>query len=142
MILCQQQLHKKAPLLCKKWGKLKDATPLVPRTDESTVAVHVVPVILPFPAISPTPPTIPIATIIDDTPAISKNVSIVKNAIIDNLSISNECDNKGEIGEVDDFDSLDIDFYNKSKTNIAKNDTFFPSTKKLKTTDTDDTTLK
>ena len=51
--------------------------------------------------------------------------------MIDNMSISNEYDDEGEIGEVDDFDSLDINFYS-NKNKIVKNDAFPPSTKKPK----------
>ena len=51
------------------------------------------------------PPIIPIATIIYDTPAISTDVSNITNEMIYNVSIANECEDEGEIGEVDDFKS-------------------------------------
>ena len=69
-------------------------------------------------------------------------MSIVNNAIIDNISISNECDGKGENGEIDDFDLLDIDFHNTNEINIANNDTFSPSIRNTKITDTDNTSPK
>ena len=39
---------------------------------------------------------------------------------------------RGEIGEVDDIDSLVMDFHNANENNIAKNDMFSPSTKNPK----------
>ena len=110
--------------------KLKDATPPVPRADQPTVAVPVATAV-PFPSKSPTPPTIPIVAAVNNTPAITNNITIGNHATIDNMNISKEYD-KGEIGDVDDFDALVMDFYNVNENSIAKNDTFSPSTKKPK----------
>ena len=120
--------------------KLKDATPPVPRADQPTVAVPVATAV-PFPSKSPTPPTIPIVAAVNNTPAITNNLTIGNHATIDNMNISKEYD-KGEIGDVDDFDALVMDFYNVNENSIAKNDTFSPSTKKSKITVTDDTSQK
>ena len=80
-----------------------------------------------FPSMSPVPPTIPINITINDTPAISNIVFIVNNAMIDNMSVANECEDKEEIEEVNDFESLEIDFHNANKTNM-----FSPSSKNPK----------
>ena len=55
--------------------------------------------------------------------------------MIDNVSFTNECEDKGGIGEVDDFESLDIDFHNVNETSMLS-----PSSKK--SADTDDTSLR
>ena len=34
------------------------------------------------------------------------------------MNIANECEDEGEIGEVDDFESLDIDFHYANEMNI------------------------
>ena len=95
----------------KKGSKLKYPTPPVPRSDQPTVAAHGTTAV-PFPSKSPTPPTIPIAPAINDSSTITNNVSVGNHASIDKMNISNECDNKGNIGEVDDFDFLVMDFHN------------------------------
>ena len=106
------------------------------------MAAPVVTAVLLFPSISPTPPTIPITTAADNTPAITNNGSVGKHATIDNVFILNGYKDGGGIGEVDNFDSLVMDFHNTNKNKIVKNDTFSPSTKKSKITDTDNTYLK
>ena len=137
MHLQWQHLWKKTSLLCEKEGKLKDATPSVPWAVDPTAAVPAVPAIPPFPSMYPTPQTIPITTI-NHTLAISNNVSIIKQATVDNLSISNEYDEEAKIGGwwlwfIEHY------FNNANENNIAKNDVFSPSTKKSKITDTNDT---
>ena len=137
MNLHWQQLQKKTPLPCRKGSKLKGATPPVSGADESTAAAPVLLVICPLPSMIPAPTTILIVTIINDTPNISNNLSRINNERIDNVSIINECEDEEEIGEVNDFKSLEIDFHNANKMSM-----FSPSSKKPKIVDTDDTSPK
>ena len=115
-------------------SKLKVATSPVSGADNSTAAVPVLPAVPLFLSMFLAPPTIPIATIIDNTSIISNDVSGVNNEMIDNVILINECEDKGEIGEVDDFESLDINFHDANKISM-----FSPSSKKTKISDTDDT---
>ena len=96
MNLCRRQLQKKIPFPSRK-GSIKDATPPVPRAIELTVAAPVVQAIRPFPSMSPAPQTIPINTIINDTPAISNNASIINIAMIDNMSLQMNVKTRGKL---------------------------------------------
>ena len=67
---------------------------------------------------SPTPPTVLITPAIDNTPIHTNNVTFVKlhqgnHAMSGNINIFNK--DEGEIGDVDYFDSLLIDFTMQTK---------------------------
>ena len=75
--------------------------------------------------------------VIDDQPPVPNDISSVNNETFDNMSITNECEDEGEIGDVNNFDSLDINFHETKETNMLS-----PPGKKPKITDTDDTSPK
>ena len=152
-----RQLQEKTPLLHKKGGKLKDPILPLPRADQS-IAVVPGAIAIPFPAKSPTFPTIHITPAIDNTPVHNNNVTVVKShhgshAMSDNINISNNSDDEGEIWDVDYFDSLVMNFLNTNEITLmpkinsidkksSSDDMFTPSTKKSEITDTQDTSSK
>ena len=48
-------------------------------------------------------------------------MSGINDEMTESMSIANENNNKGEIGEVDNFDSLDIDFHDTNKIKFFYN---------------------
>ena len=79
---------------------------------------------------------ISINTIVNDPP-IPNYVSGINKERIENTSIINEDNNKGEVRDVDDFDSLDINFHDTNKTNM-----FSPPGKTPKIADIYNTSLR
>ena len=79
---------------------------------------------------------ISINTIVNDPP-IPNYVSGINKERIENTRIINEDNNKGEVRDVDDFDSLDINFYDTNKTNM-----FSPPGKTPKIADIYNTSLR
>ena len=94
---------------------------------KSTAASPVLPVVPPIPSKSPAPPIILIAIVVNTTPPVSNDVYRVNDEMIDNMSLANECKDESNFREVDDFESLEIDFNDINEMSL-----FSPSSQKTK----------
>ena len=102
----------------------------------SSVTATILPTVPLIPFLSPTPLKFQ-STPLSMIPPVPNYVSGINKERIENTRIINEDNNKGEVRDVDDFDSLDINFYDTNKTNM-----FSPPGKTQKIADIYNTSLR